>query len=714
MKHPPPEAPASGRRLALALSAGFCLFASAALAQEGLELSPEHRKWLDEEVVYIISDREKEAFEELRSAGEREAFIAAFWSRRDPQPLTPENEYRIEHYERMEYANTRLARDDPTPGWMTDRGRIWIQLGEPDERETFTSMPGMYPAELWFYLARDEMLLPAALHPLLQGTQRRPVHPVQPPHPSSRRAAAAQPFEMGNSREEAFITLQEMSPQLAHAAYSMRADRGVTFSIAVSDVATLDTQRLLQDINRAPYRTLDTAWVAGASAGRGLVESEYLFNFVPSAGVARIFPGPASAPDSWFVHYAIEIEPQHFTLAREENGNEYFTRFEIQGEVTGGDGSVVYEFATTPFLRLTESELQAVGARPFAWRGMFPLIPGDFAFRVIVKNEARTEYTVFETDLGAPATGASVSAPLLVHGLPGDPGETYGAWAPGGAQLVPNGRGLASLGSPLTIAASAPGTERVTFRAAPFHASETGEGSGAEPPAGIATVREEEVAVVDGLALWSPDTSAWDSGRYTIVVAPVGDGRTSGAGAERTATLDLNARSAVAIPWGLTDSFDAEAPGRLDAALAEQFLRLGDHEAARSRFATALEANPNSARSRLVLARFALDDKEPQTAIRLLEPARAQNPDNAAILRILGDAHREAGNPSRAAELYGRTLTLVAPDAALLNALGWSLAASGRPGEAIPHLERSLEIDAAQPEIRDLLASARASAAGAR
>ena len=687
----PAETRAGRRHLAPLLGALLTLVAMAAAGQDGLPLSDEHRKWLEEEVIYIISARERDAFQKLQSEAERAAFIAAFWQRRDPEPLTPENEFRIEHYERIAHANSRLSGETAIPGWMTDRGRTYIQLGPPDERETFAAVPGLYPAELWFYLQRDEFLLPPLYILFFREYAAGPYiqfhHLLHEPE----ELMPAQSFSIGESRAEAFETLQEISPQLAHASITMRADRGVTASLLQPEMEQLQTQTLLSDIARAPHRTLDTGWVNGADAARGLVESEYLFNFVPSTGIARVLPGPR--PGSWFTHYAIEIEPQHFTLAREEDGNEYFTRFEVQGEVTAADGEVVHDFAATPFLRLSESELQGVGARPFAYRGMFPLIEGAFRFRLILKNQARTEYTVFEDDITVPAgTGSFLSRPSLLHGLPDETPGAYGTWATGAARLLPNARGIAAVGTVITAAVSATGHDRVAFRVSRWSAAE-------EEPATEPALLEEEVAVADGLAVWPARTGGWDSGRYRIT-ARAGD-------RERTATFDLNARGRVAIPWGLTDSFNAEAPGAIPAALAEQWLRAANHDRARTLFETALAEDPNLARARLVLGRFALDDGRPRDAARLLEPALAQHPDDVRILRVLGDAHRESGNASRAAELYERSLPHQAPDPALLNALAWSLATAGETARAIPYLEQSLNLHPEQPEIRELLASLR-------
>ena len=113
-------------------------------------------------MVYIISDEEKKAFKTLQTDEEREQFIEQFWLRRDPTPDTEENEFREEHYRRIAYANDRFA--SGIPGWKTDRGRIYIKYGPPDEIESHPSggtyerpyeegggTTSTYPFEQWRY-----------------------------------------------------------------------------------------------------------------------------------------------------------------------------------------------------------------------------------------------------------------------------------------------------------------------------------------------------------------------------------------------------------------------------------------------------------------------------------------------------------------------------------------------------------------------------------
>src|SRR5215469_3884892 len=101
------------------------------------ELETPYRKWLEEDVAYIITDEERAAWKRLQTDDEREQFIENFWLRRDPTPDTVENEFKEEHYRRIAYANEHFA--SGIPGWKADRGRIYIMFGPPDEIESHPS-----------------------------------------------------------------------------------------------------------------------------------------------------------------------------------------------------------------------------------------------------------------------------------------------------------------------------------------------------------------------------------------------------------------------------------------------------------------------------------------------------------------------------------------------------------------------------------------------
>lgn len=124
-------------------------------AEQPSEMPKMYRNWLNEDVVYIITAAEKKAFQALSTDQEREKFIEQFWERRDPTPGTPENEFREEHYRRIAFAGR--FQSSTIPGWKTDRGRIYITYGPPDELESHKngSDTKPYPFEQWRYKLID-------------------------------------------------------------------------------------------------------------------------------------------------------------------------------------------------------------------------------------------------------------------------------------------------------------------------------------------------------------------------------------------------------------------------------------------------------------------------------------------------------------------------------------------------------------------------------
>ena len=116
-----------------------------------IQTASPYNKWVTEDVAYIITSEERVTYKNLQSDPEREHFIEQFWLRRDPTPGTPENEFKEEHYRRIAYANDHFAA--AISGWKTDRGRIYITYGPPDEKETHPSGSATqpYPYEQWLY-----------------------------------------------------------------------------------------------------------------------------------------------------------------------------------------------------------------------------------------------------------------------------------------------------------------------------------------------------------------------------------------------------------------------------------------------------------------------------------------------------------------------------------------------------------------------------------
>jgi len=108
----------------------------------------EYKKWLNEDVRWIITDDERVDFKRLLSDKQRDEFVVAFWDRRNPSPSAARNAYKEEHYRRLAYANTHFAAN--VPGWKTDRGRFYIMYGPPDSVDAKSAL--VPPTETWHYV----------------------------------------------------------------------------------------------------------------------------------------------------------------------------------------------------------------------------------------------------------------------------------------------------------------------------------------------------------------------------------------------------------------------------------------------------------------------------------------------------------------------------------------------------------------------------------
>jgi len=151
------------------------------------------KRWVDEDVTYIITGEERQTWKRLTKDEERESFIENFWLRRDPTPDTIDNEYKDEHFEKIAYANEHYA--SGIPGWKTDRGRIYIMYGKPDEVESHPSggtydrpieegggTTSTFPFEIWRYRyiegIGNEVLL-EFVDPSMSGEYRMTIDPSE-------------------------------------------------------------------------------------------------------------------------------------------------------------------------------------------------------------------------------------------------------------------------------------------------------------------------------------------------------------------------------------------------------------------------------------------------------------------------------------------------------------------------------------------------------
>src|SRR2546430_169579 len=138
------------------------LFACSAIcwAQKKQKLEKNHRDWLERDVAYIITKDERDAFLKLTTDEAREKFIETFWEIRNPSPGSPTNTYKDEIYQRIAFADARFGIGSGVEGWRTDRGRTYITLGPPQQKQVLRNSANLYPIEIWFYGVANSALPP--------------------------------------------------------------------------------------------------------------------------------------------------------------------------------------------------------------------------------------------------------------------------------------------------------------------------------------------------------------------------------------------------------------------------------------------------------------------------------------------------------------------------------------------------------------------------
>ncbi len=699
------------RRTTVVALAAAIAWTSGASAQEELgrgerieRLREDHRAWLERDVTYIITDREEDVFLSLDTLEERDRFIEVFWEKRDPYPATPENEFRDEHYRRLDYANQYLGRETFRDGWRTDRGRYYILLGEPRERHSFDGYNEVVATELWFYQGDVQKGLPSFFYLVFFKRhdigEYRLYHPVVDGPQSLVRGQYQQgPGPEGNVT--AYQTLQRVDAELANASLSFDPSEPGDWT---AGRAALGSDLVIARIEDSPRRAIRTDYADAWLRYRDRVSADYSFNFVPSRGVFGITGGPLGTP---FIHYSVEIDPQNFTLETDEDQTRFYTTLDISVEAVDENDVTVLAVDRPAFLELTRSQVQEVQSSPFSYQDSVPLLPGRYDLSVIIRNRAAQQFTVLETTVDTTAFASGPDAPRLADVIPAYEGtdlaqaespDAIRTFQVGGVRIQPAADGLFALGNTLHAMAHAIGAgdgHRVRFH---ILADEFGE------PGGEALAEEILPVPEGGAVLARIPLDLGVGGTYWL---------RAGLEDEAGTVLDRRDRRVSVSPragvpragFMLRRGFNAATPGLLPLIRGDQFLALGRYDEALAEYEAAVRAgNPQLPNARWKLAHGYLNTGRIPQAAALLDPMAEEFRDTYEVASGLGFVRFFEGRLDESITHLEHALTLRPAGPPLLNVLGDAYARTGRVEEARSTLERSLELEPEQPPVRARLA----------
>jgi len=356
------------------------------------ELEGPYRKWLNEDVAYIITDEERTAFKRLATDEEREQFIEQFWLRRDPTPDTAENEYREEHYRRIAYANERYA--SGIPGWKSDRGRIYITFGPPDEIESHPSggtyerpyeegggTTSTFPFEIWRYRWIEGIgtdILIEFVDPTMTGEYRMTMDP------SEKDALLYVP--------NAGLTLME---QMGLADKADRFSRTDGTRLGTGDQPL--SRRMNQFERLEQYAKLQKPPTVKFKDLEAQVNSKITFNILPMQVRADYFP---LTETSVLTNVTLQFHNKDLNFQSKEGVQKAVVN--IYGRITTMSRKMVSFFEETVTVDSPQEMLAAATKRQSIFQKSFPLPPGTYRLNVVAKDVVGGNMNNYEMALQVP------------------------------------------------------------------------------------------------------------------------------------------------------------------------------------------------------------------------------------------------------------------------------------------------------------------------
>jgi GWxTD domain-containing protein len=365
-------------------------------------LPPKYKKWFEEEVVYIITPKERKVFLQLKTDKDRDLFIKAFWKQRDPIPITEINEFKEEHYKRFEYANRNFVRGTPLPGWKTARGRIYIILGPPNNIQTYEGSSSLYPTLVWFYQGMSKYGLPDAFYIVFFKKRGVGDYELYSPTIDGPQSLLANYLVGQTNYPSAYRELLSIDPNLARISLSL-----IPGEYSSDTNPSLTSDRLLFDLNSTPQKTVKDEYAEKLLIYKDVVEVEYSTNYIENDSSVKVIRDKSGI---FFVNYLLEIKKLFMTSYQ----SKYLTKLAINGKVTDLKGDTIFQYERSIPFEIDQDQFKEIESKMFCFQDMFPLVEGNYRFNLLLKNEVSKEFTSIERDIIIPEPSSLQMSPLIL------------------------------------------------------------------------------------------------------------------------------------------------------------------------------------------------------------------------------------------------------------------------------------------------------------
>jgi GWxTD domain-containing protein len=686
-------------------------------------IAEKHDKWLKEEVVYIITPKERAVFKKLETERERDMFIQEFWRHRDPTPGTPRNEFKEEHYRRIDYANERFGGTTPFDGWATDRGKFYIMLGDPAYIEKHLSSDVTHPIEIWYFQGKPNLrqapffrlmffrrggvgdyelysplidgpkeLVPSADLQLMKevaATEGLADLDSEGRDPTTNVSQATDTnFDYVMDKRDRIaseILREQMLFEIAEAAWSSFPGRGDPSNALPSSV-------LIEEVESYPYKKIEDDYAVEFLETREIVEVTYSVNYINNNAEVTIIQDDSGI---FFLNYAIEPD----TLSVDNFNNKYLANLKISARVSDLWGKTIYQHSKDFPIELNTKQLEQIMERPFNLHDFFPLNPGNYKLDLLFENTVSKEFTSLEKSIYVPATTSILMmSPLLLSSkVMEDPTYTEQgkAFQVGELQIYPSLHKRFHQHGKMLIFFQAFGISPDVREKGQFEVKVLHEGNTVHTQTFAIKEQKNDKSFLLELSL---DQLLPDS--YQVEVSLTDGFMTLLPSKTKSFTVT---EEPIPDPWVAAQSNAPIGDPIYAYILGNQLINEERIEEARDMMETAYTGKPDDLGYALGYARTLLINEEFARAKEILLPFAESHRESYALFYYLGKSSQEVKTLEEAISYFHRALTLRGNSTEVLNSLGVCYYEIGDKEQAILAWEKSLEVNTDQEKIQKLI-----------
>jgi GWxTD domain-containing protein len=369
------------------------------------KLSQEHKDWL-ETVKPIITKIEKEIFLQLKTNEERNRFIQIFWKQRDSMPDTSENEFYKDYMGRVRFSDFNFGRQSSKRGSQTERGYYYLLLGPPLERQIFDKQSQFLPLELWYYKGEVRFGLPPYFYLIFYQPQGIGEYRLYYPGEGPEKLVIPSYSGATLTREQAFKALKIISAELANVSLSYLPGEG---SLSMETISSSDM--IISNVRSVAEKKFSDEYARTYLTYKDYVETEYSHNFFESSYMVKVFENFGQ----FFIHWAVEPKKVNFGFY----DGKYYAAFSLILKIEDMQGNPVFEREEEISLRITPEQYKEHEQHLFSIQDVLPVISGNYKMFFLLKNKTAKDFTSFQTEVSIPEknSGPSLSNLLLYHSL---------------------------------------------------------------------------------------------------------------------------------------------------------------------------------------------------------------------------------------------------------------------------------------------------------